>query len=299
MSILYITSNDSNESTDWAEFRVNCWNQEKGNCQMAQAPQHDCRFWFHHLFQLFSWLPTRQLAAIIRHAKHRYGCRKWQNFSHSWPAWYWFAMVSAGDTHTVLLQSDGCAVACGCNACGQCNIPPLDDGVSYTQVSAGGSHTALLQSDGCAVGCGSNTFGQCNIPPLDDGVSFTHVSAGGDHTVLLQSDGCAVACGSNAFGRCKIPPLSSMQHGYPAQAGWVSCGSVWVGHFSCGCWHGSCSCLACFCVANHLGPSAWLLTCYADPCMIYCWCRLRWPGFPPFCFGVDYWRVFWYLFRAF
>ena len=98
---------------------------------------------------------------------------------------------------------------------------------------------------------------------------------------------------------CLVLSLSSMQHGYPAQAGWVSCGSVWVGHFSRGCWHGSCSCLACFCAANHLGTSAWLLTCYADPCMIYCWCRLRWPGFPPFCFGVDYWRVFWYLFRAF
>ena len=26
-----------------------------------------------------------------------------------------------------------------------------------------------------------------------------------------------------------------------------------AGHFSCGCWHGSCSCLACFCAANHLG----------------------------------------------
>lgn len=45
-----------------------------------------------------------------------------------------FAMESAGMSHTVLLQSDGKAVACGQNADGQCNIPPLDERLSYTQV---------------------------------------------------------------------------------------------------------------------------------------------------------------------
>ena len=153
---------------------------------MAQAPQHDCRFWFHNIFHLFFLKSSYQTASSSHQAREtpllmqemtELSCNP--RISHSWPAWYWSAMVSAGDTHAVLLQSDGCAVACGCNIYGQCNIPPLDDGVSCTQVSAGGSHTALLQSDGCAVVCGSNIFGQCNIPPLDDGVSFAHVSAGG------------------------------------------------------------------------------------------------------------------------
>ena len=49
-------------------------------------------------------------------------------------------MVSAGDSQTVLLRSDGCAVAFGTNVEGQCNIPKLEQGVSYTQVSAGWSH---------------------------------------------------------------------------------------------------------------------------------------------------------------
>ena len=57
-------------------------------------------------------------------------------------------MVSAGVAHTVLLRSDGCTVACGQNVQGQCDIPPLDEGVTYTQVSAGGCHTVLLRSDG-------------------------------------------------------------------------------------------------------------------------------------------------------
>ena len=71
--------------------------------------------------------------------------------------------------HTVLLRSDGVAVACGRNHHGQCNIPPLDEGVSYLHVSAGYDHTVLLRSDGHAVCCGQNDFGQCDIPPLEPG----------------------------------------------------------------------------------------------------------------------------------
>ena len=116
-------------------------------------------------------------------------------------------MESAGLEHTVLLRSDGQAVACGCNSDGQCNIPPLDEGISYSQVSAGTSHTVLLRSDGQAVACGQNSDGRCSIPPLDEGLSYSQVSAGGSHTVLLRSDGQAVACGDNFAGQCGIPSL--------------------------------------------------------------------------------------------
>ena len=116
-------------------------------------------------------------------------------------------MASAGWQHTVLLRSDGRAVACGRNSDGQCNIPPLFRGLSYSQVSAGGKHTVLLRSDGQAVACGCNSDGQCNIPPLDEGISYSQVSAGNSHTVLLRSDGQAVVCGWNSYGQCSIPPL--------------------------------------------------------------------------------------------
>eukprot|EP00438_Fugacium_kawagutii_P014427 Skav236082 [mRNA] locus=scaffold2211:330477:330887:- [translate_table: standard] len=114
-------------------------------------------------------------------------------------------MVSAGSFHTVLLRSDGSAVACGNNYYGQCDIPPLEDCVTYTQFATGREHTVLLRSDGFAVACGK--YGQCGIPPLDDGVTYTQVSAGWDHTVLLRSDGSAVAFGNNHYGQCDIPPL--------------------------------------------------------------------------------------------
>ena len=118
-----------------------------------------------------------------------------------------YSQVSAGTSHTVLLRSDGQAVACGQNSDGRCSIPPLDEGLSYSQVSAGGSHTVLLRNDGQAVACGFNSHGQCSIPPLDEGILYVQVSAGELHTVLLRSDGQAVASGQNSDGRCSIPPL--------------------------------------------------------------------------------------------
>ena len=76
---------------------------------------------------------------------------------------------------TLLLRSDGTAVACGDNSSGEFEIPALDEGISYIQVSAGTYHSVLLRSDGHAVACGSNTEGQCNIPPLDKGLRYTQV----------------------------------------------------------------------------------------------------------------------------
>ena len=111
-----------------------------------------------------------------------------------------FAMVSAGCEHTVLLllvlllRSHGAAVACGNNEDGQCTIPPLGEGMSYTQVSAGGDHAVLLRSDSTAAACGNNEYQQCTMPHLGEGMSYTQVSAGEGHTVLRRSDGTALAC---------------------------------------------------------------------------------------------------------
>ena len=75
-------------------------------------------------------------------------------------------------------------------------IPPLPDGMTYTQVSAGHFHTVLLRSDGVAVACRTIFFGQCDIPRLEDGMTYTQVSAGQKYSVLLRSDGVAVARGT-------------------------------------------------------------------------------------------------------
>merc|ERR1719291_779736 len=93
-------------------------------------------------------------------------------------------MLAGGGTHTVLLRSDGSAVACGENYFGQCDLPTLDADLTYTQVAAGGRHTVLLRSDGSAVACGCNEYGQCDLPALVPGLSYTaHLLP----TLLLQA----------------------------------------------------------------------------------------------------------------
>lgn len=116
-----------------------------------------------------------------------------------------YTQISGDFGHTVLLRSDGCAVAVGENGDGQCDIPPLDEGMAYSQISVGYQHTVILRIDGCAVAVGDNSVGQCDIPPLNEGLVYAQVSAGLYHTALLRSDGCAVAIGDNDDGQCDIP----------------------------------------------------------------------------------------------
>ena len=72
----------------------------------------------------------------------------------------------------MLIRSDGCAVAVGDNPYEQCNIPPLNEGMTYTQVAAGAYHTVLLRSDGCAVAIGDINFEKCNIVSPEPGIRY-------------------------------------------------------------------------------------------------------------------------------
>ena len=76
-----------------------------------------------------------------------------------------------------VIRSDGTVVASGLNGSQQCDIPPLEDGVWYTQAAAGWNHKVLLRSDGRAVACGEKKAGHCDIPVLDEGQSYAQVSA--------------------------------------------------------------------------------------------------------------------------
>ena len=61
-------------------------------------------------------------------------------------------------------RSDGTVVATGRNRRGQCEIPPLDEGIVYTQIAAGHFHTVLLRSDGSAVAVGLQRSAVCKTP---------------------------------------------------------------------------------------------------------------------------------------
>ena len=94
----------------------------------------------------------------------------------------WSCGLKGDVGHPVLLRSDGTAVTCGDNCLGQCDVPALVEGVTYTQVDTGRNHTVLLASDGTAVACGSNIYGACNVPATSDGVIYTQVATGGNQS---------------------------------------------------------------------------------------------------------------------
>ncbi len=113
-------------------------------------------------------------------------------------SWKEIAAVSAGYSHTVGLKSDGTAVAVGYNKCGECDVSSWKDIIA---VSAGLSHTVGLKSDGTVVAVGYNNEGECNVSGWKDIVA---ISAGSAHTVGLKSDGTVIAVGDNYNGQCNV-----------------------------------------------------------------------------------------------
>lgn len=133
-----------------------------------------------------------------------------------------YVAAAAGDCHTVLIRSDGEAIAFGRNDAGQCIVPRLprrsfvlqnqnsvaaEDSRRYRFVlaAAGGAHTVLLCDDGTAVAFGDNSYGNCDVPELPAGLYYVGAAAGGCHTVLLRSDGVCLAFGANSAGQCSVP----------------------------------------------------------------------------------------------
>ena len=62
-----------------------------------------------------------------------------------------FVEVEVGWNHTVARRSDGSVVAFGYNQDGQCNVPALPAGLSYTALAAGLAHAVALRSDGALI----------------------------------------------------------------------------------------------------------------------------------------------------
>ena len=145
--------------------------------------------------------------------------------------------ISAGDSHTVGLKSDGTVAAVGYNHYGQCDVSGWTDIIA---ISAGTVHTVGIKSDGTIVATDilekDCDYGQCDMLNWEDIVSVSTsvvntvglksdgtvvstldgrydastwinivaISAGNSHTVGLKSDGTVVAVGYNDYGRCDV-----------------------------------------------------------------------------------------------
>ena len=125
--------------------------------------------------------------------------------------------VSAGNSHTLIVKTDGSLWASGLNSTGQLgdgttiqrNAPVqiLSGGVQA--VAAGSDFSLIVKTDGSLWTMGDNSFGQLgdgtttqrNAPVqiLSGGVQA--ISAGGDHSLILKTDGSLWAMGYNYYGQ--------------------------------------------------------------------------------------------------
>ena len=137
------------------------------------------------------------------------------------PADLTFTSVSAGQGHTVAVDTQGQIYTWGDNTHGQLGRSttgtPADKpgkadtpvGVTFTQASAGGSHSVAVSDDGNLYTWGNAAKGRLgrdtNSTPADkpgkvdtlSGVTFTQASAGDGHSIALSSDGSLYTWGDS------------------------------------------------------------------------------------------------------
>jgi alpha-tubulin suppressor-like RCC1 family protein len=127
--------------------------------------------------------------------------------------------VKAGESHTVMLRSNGTLWTCGDNFLGQLgdgtttasNVPiRIGTATDWVAISAGQFHTLAIKADGSLWAWGDNTYGQLGIGttdlvhplPVQVGAetNWDKISAGDYHTVAMKKDGTIWAWGDSADG---------------------------------------------------------------------------------------------------
>jgi alpha-tubulin suppressor-like RCC1 family protein len=129
------------------------------------------------------------------------------------------AQVSAGDSHTVVVKTDGTLWAWGNNDYGRLGDGTTESKSSPVQIgaekhwqaaAAGGLHTVALKTDGSLWVWGNNNSKQLGTGTTDNesspvrigpGTDWHAVAAGESHTVALKTDGSLWAWGGNWYGQ--------------------------------------------------------------------------------------------------
>lgn len=132
--------------------------------------------------------------------------------------------ISAGDTFSLALKSDGSLLAWGNNASGQLGdgsapadhatpvaVAALGAGSGVIRIVGGGTHSIALTSDGRVYAWGNNASGQVgngaaptdqHVPVLIGGLAgIVDIGAGRAHTVAVASDGTVFSWGDNILGQ--------------------------------------------------------------------------------------------------
>jgi len=135
--------------------------------------------------------------------------------------------VTGGRDHTVVLGSDGRAMAFGSNIDPRKNGSPMMTNQtvlrgwdSIIDIAAGDYHTVGLKTNGTVLAVGQAKEGQCDV---SEWTNIIDIAAGDYHTVGLQKGGTTlVATGRDKYGQCNVQslvyagaaPIDSIAAGY-------------------------------------------------------------------------------------
>jgi alpha-tubulin suppressor-like RCC1 family protein len=131
--------------------------------------------------------------------------------------------ISCGETHTMVLMTDGTLYATGFNGYGQLGLGLVDNPNKnvLTQVTSipgtisnvfcGLNHTIVLMTDGTLYVTGQNNLGQLGLgnnnntniflPVTSITGTISNISCGETHTMVLMTDGTLYATGYNGYGQ--------------------------------------------------------------------------------------------------
>jgi hypothetical protein len=125
-----------------------------------------------------------------------------------------FLQIAGGFEHMLGVRTDGTVIAWGgYNQFGQCDVPPLLNGLKYVDIAAGRMFSVARRSDGSMVAWGDNQRFQRDVPTLPPGMTLSRLVSGhrAEYTMAFLASGAFNWSGEGCAGSSGVTDLAAAQ----------------------------------------------------------------------------------------